>query len=158
MEKQQNYNIREFSLSDLEAVRKVIIDTIEACYPVAYCREAVDFFKEHHRVENLLKSVKKDYIIVLEMDGRIVGTGTLERDEITRVFVLPEYQGLGLGKMIMQTLEEKARSQGIKAVNIDASLVSLDFYHHLGYETTSVMYIPVENDQRLDYEEMKKVL
>lgn len=155
---QQSYTIREFNLSDLDTVRKVIVDTIEACYPAAYCKEAVDFFKDHHRVKKLVKSAKKDYIVVLEMDGSIVGTGTLEGDEITRVFVLPEYQGLGLGKAIMETLEEKARSQGIKAVNIDASLVSLDFYHHLGYETTSVMYIPLENGQRLDYEEMKKVL
>jgi GNAT superfamily N-acetyltransferase len=155
---QQKYTIREFDLYDLDTVRKVIVDTIEACYPVAYWREAVDFFKDHHRVEKLAKSAKKDHIVVLEIDGGIVGTGTLEGDEITRVFVLPEYQGLGLGKAIMETLEEKARSQGIREVNIDASLVSLDFYHHLGYETTSVTYIPLEKNQRLDYEEMKKVL
>lgn len=155
---QSNYTIRPYQPSDLNDIRKLIVDTIDACYPVAYPPEAVDFFKRHHSLEKLRQAAAKDTIIVLEIDGKIVGTGTLEEGYITRVFVNPQFQGQGLGKAIMDALEAKAAERGLKVVKIHASLPSLEFYWSRGYVTTQVTFIPVANNQRLDYQEMEKTL
>lgn len=152
------YSIREFQLSDLDAVKELIDHTIDVCYPADYCREAVDFFKEHHSIQKIERSYKEDTIIVLTVGQKIVGIGTLKGDEIVRVFVHPDYQGCGYGKVIMQVLEDKARRNGIGKVRIDASLPSLDFYHAQGYVTTKVTFHPVANNRRLDYEKMEKIL
>jgi GNAT superfamily N-acetyltransferase len=153
-----DYSIREFGLADLETVKELVDHTIDVCYPADYCQEAVDFFKAHHSIEKIERSYKSDYIIILTVGEEIVGTGTLTGDEIVRVFVQPDHQGCGYGKVIMQILEEKARQNGIGRVRIDASLPSLDFYRAQGYMTTEVTFHPVANNMRLDYEKMEKVL
>ena len=75
-----------------------------------------------------------------------------------RVFVEPAFQKRGFGKLIMQKLEEKAISQGIKIVKLDASLPSKKFYDSLGYVTLEKTFLEVENGKKLDYYKMEKSL
>lgn len=75
-----------------------------------------------------------------------------------RVFVEPAFQKRGFGKLIMQKLEEKALSEGISVVKLDASLPSKKFYDSLGYVTLEETFLEVENNKRLDYYKMEKSL
>jgi GNAT superfamily N-acetyltransferase len=150
--------IREFKKTDLAAVRNLVDKTIDICYSNIYCDEAVQFFKGWHHNNKILNNAKEGYTIVLERDGRIVGTGTVVGDEIARVFVEPGSQKCGIGKLIMQKLEEKALSQGIHIVKLDASLPSKKFYDLLGYVTLEETFLEVENDKKLHYYKMEKSL
>jgi GNAT superfamily N-acetyltransferase len=94
----------------------------------------------------------------LEKDNQIIGIGTLLGDEIMRVFVDPAFQKRGFGKLIMQKLEEKALSAGIDIVKLDASLPSKKFYDSLAYVTLEKTFLEVENNERLDYYKMEKLL
>jgi predicted GNAT family N-acyltransferase len=75
-----------------------------------------------------------------------------------RVFVEPALQKRGLGKLIMQKLEEKALSSAISIVKLDASLPSKKFYDSLGYVTLEETFLEVENGKKLDYYKMEKSL
>jgi GNAT superfamily N-acetyltransferase len=148
--------VRRFRPADLSAVRHLIYTTINACYSSVYPVEAVKFFKDWHCDENILRGAKAGYMLVLVKDGRIMGTGTLLGDEIVRVFVDPTFQRRGFGKLIMQRLEERAISLGVETVRLHASLPSKIFYDSLEYQTLEEGFIPVENDERLDYYRMEK--
>ncbi len=150
--------IREFKKTDLVEVKGLIDKTIDICYSNIYCAEAVQFFKDWHHNDKILKDAKEGYTIVSEQDGRIVGTGSVVGNEIVRVFVEPSYQKCGYGKLIMQKLEEKALSKGDNAVKLDASLPSKKFYDLLRYVTLEKTFLQVENDERLDYFKMQKIL
>jgi len=150
--------MREFKSSDLDAVKELINHTIDVCYSSAYPKEAVQFFKEWHCDENILEGARHGYTIVLKKDYQVIGTGTLLDNEIVRVFVKPAFQKCGLGRLIMQKLEEKAFSAGIRFVQLDASLPSKSFYDSLGYVTLEEAFLEVENDKRLDYYKMEKTL
>ena len=67
-------------------------------------------------LDRLREAAAKDFIVVLEVDGDIVGTGTLEEEYITRVFVNPQFQGQGWGKAIMNELEAIAEERGMNMV------------------------------------------
>jgi len=123
---------RKFKSSDLDAVRGLIQETIDACYSDVYPKEAVRFFKDWHCDENVLKEAEEGYTIVLERDSRIIGTGTIVGDEIKRVFVDPSFQKSGFGTIFMQNLEAKALLAGVGVVRLDASLPSIKFYDSLG--------------------------
>ena len=69
--KRCDITVRKFELSDLDAIRGLIQNTIDVCYSDVYSKEAVRFFKDWHCDENVLKDAKKGYTIVLEKDGRI---------------------------------------------------------------------------------------
>jgi GNAT superfamily N-acetyltransferase len=158
MAKMKDISTRKFRPSDLGAVKDLICNTIDVCYSATYPKEAIKFFKVYHCEENILEGAEEGHAIVLEQDDRIVGTGTIVDGHIVRVFIEPEYQKLGFGKLIMRKLEAKASSQGISVVNLDASLPSKKFYDSSGYITLEETFLEVENGKRLDYYKMEKPL
>jgi glucosamine-phosphate N-acetyltransferase len=150
--------VRQFRRSDLAAVKKLIYNTIDVCYLADYPKEAIQYFKEYHCDKSILKGAKDGYTIILKENNRIIATGTIIGDHILRVFVEPEFQRRGLGKLIMNKLEEKAVSKGIKVVKLDASLPSKKFYDSLGYTTLEKTYVKVDNGKKLRYFKMSKDL
>ena len=121
-------------------------------------KEVVQFFKDWHCGEKILKNAKEGYTILLHQDHRIVGTGTIVADEIMRVFVDPAFQRRGFGRLIMRKLEERAVSNSVNVVKLDASLPSKTFYDTLGYVTLERAFREVGNGKRLDFYKMEKAL
>ena len=158
MSRSSNPTIREFVDSDLDTVRDLIQNTIDACYSSVYSKEAMRFYKDWHCDENVLKDAKEGFMIVLKKDSRIIGTGTFVDDEIKRVFVEPAFHRNGFGNILMQKLEEKALLAGIDIVKLDATLLSKKFYDSLDYVTLEATFVELENGKRLDYYEMEKSL
>jgi GNAT superfamily N-acetyltransferase len=156
--KQDNIKIRRFRKTDLVIIRNLICKTIDACYRGVYCAEAVRFFKDWHCDNRILEDAKQGYTIVLEKGSQIIGAGTIVDNHIMRVFVDPVFQKHGFGKLIMNKLEEKAISLGIKDVKLDASIPSKNFYDLLDYVTVEETFLRVENNKRLDYYKMEKAL
>ncbi len=150
--------MRKFKKADLADVRELIYKTIDTCYSGIYCAEAVKFFKDWHCDEKILKNAKEGYTIILEKDNQIIGTGTVVGNEIMRVFVDPEFQKRGFGKLIMRELERKAVSAGVDVVKLDASLPSKKFYELLGYVVLEETFLELGNNKRLDYYKMEKTL
>ena len=149
---------RRFHRSDVRRVLALVRKAIDVSYSPVYPQEAIDYFKEHHSQESILKDAEEGYTIVLEVDGEIVGTGTIVGCHIKRVFVKLAFQKRGLGKIIMRNLEEEATSRGVERIELDASLPSKQFYDSLGYATVEETFLLVANDKRLDYYRMEKLL
>ena len=55
---------------------------------------------------------------------------------IGRVAVIKEYRSRGVGRMVMNALEEKAKGLGAKAVTLSAQCQAEGFYTAIGYEST----------------------
>jgi GNAT superfamily N-acetyltransferase len=72
----------------------------------------------------------------------LAGEGTLEAAmdgaELATFFVLPEYQGQGIGTRLLAAIEAQARTQGISHITVDASLTGAAFYARMGYLRTGV--------------------
>lgn len=158
MAKRTDIRIRRFRRNDLPIVKKLIDNTIDICYPADYPEEAVKYFKQYHCDKNILKGAAKGWTIILEINNNMVATGTIIDDHILRVFVNPKFQKRGLGKLIMNKLEDKAVSTGVEKVNLDASLPSKKFYDSLGYKTREKPYVKLKNDKKLHYYKMDKAL
>lgn len=143
------------TMDDLKRIKQVVQDTIKAVYPRYYPKEVVDFFCNLHNEENIQKDIANGTVGILIVDGVIVGTGCYQDNHITRVYVLPQYQGNGYGTYIMQCLEERI-SQKEECVYLDASLPASCLYEKRGYTTVKHCKWLVENNAVLVYEVMKK--
>lgn len=150
--------IRALEQNDIDKVEQVIYGTIDSCYPKAYCPEAIAYFKEFHSKEKIRKDAEAGNSIVLLDGSEVIGTGTLLNSEIRRVFVLKGYQKHGLGKLIMNRLEEIAIQKGINKAILCASMVSKKFYENLGYKTAKEDRIDLGDGKSLDYYDMYKEL
>jgi GNAT superfamily N-acetyltransferase len=154
----EEVRIRRFGPADLGRVKALIHKTIDVSYAEAYPPEAIEFFKDYHNDESILKKAEEGYTVVLEMDNWIVGTGNIFGGEIGAVFILPELQGKGYGRHIMLHLEDRCREMGYEAIDLDASLPAVEFYKYLGYEDLGDRYHDVANNKTLDYNKMRKKL
>ena len=113
---------RKAGRQDLAAVMALICDTIYTVYPRYYPQGCVDFFLDWHSPERVAASIEAGQVnLLLDSGGRLVGTGSQEGNYISRVFVRPEYQGRGYGRMILDRLEA-AVGEAWSAVRLDASL------------------------------------
>ena len=109
----QNIRLRTMKTTDLAAVYALVQNTIAVSYAGVYPPEAIEFFKNHHSRENILNDLARGYIVVAESGGLLLGTGTIIGTSIRRVFINPEYQHHGIGKIIAKKLERKARAAGL---------------------------------------------
>jgi RimJ/RimL family protein N-acetyltransferase len=153
---QDPIRFREFRASDLESVLRLIHDTIDVSYSPVYPARAIQFFKDFHSETKILERHQKGEILILEKDGKPIGTGSLVGSDILGVFVHPRFQRQGYGKDIMIELEKRAALHAVSEVVLSVSLPSKRFYERLGYEITGSYSMDVGESQRLDYWEAKK--
>lgn len=140
---------------DLGFVYQMVQNTVKTIYPKYYPKEVVDFFCELHGRENIAKEIAKGNVGILTDNDQMTGTGSCDGNHITRVYVLPQFQGKGYGSFIMQCLEDKISARYDRAL-LDASLPACRFYECRGYRTIRHEKWTVENDVVLVYEVMEK--
>ena len=67
--------------------------------------------------------------------GGITGCwGSTEESYLTSIFVLPDYQGKGVGRKIVETLEADEYFRRAWRTEVGSSLTAVSFYRKMGYE------------------------
>lgn len=143
--------------SRLSTIHNIISHTIQKIYPLYYPLEVVDFFLGHHSLENLTANLQEKECWLFYKNNTPIATGAIGGKHITGVFVLPHFQGQGVGGEVMTFLERKIAASHNKAV-LDSSLAAAIFYEKRGYKTISHEKIRVNNGKLLIYEVMEKSL
>lgn len=83
-----------------------------------------------------------DHAVVLDTDGRAVGTGRLIPDgRIGRMAVLREWRGRGVGAAILARLVERACERGMTRVTLSAQTHAAPFYARYGFVAHGETYI-----------------
>ena len=89
-----------------------------------------------------LRERAKDAHMYVACDGsQIIGCGAIAgywgsttESILLTMFVLPAYQGRGVGKRIVRTLEQDAFFFRAKRIEIPASITAVGFYRKMGYD------------------------
>ena len=124
--------------------------TIKEIYPKYYTEEAVEFFLELHSEESILKDISEGKVYAAVLGDNVIGTGTVSGDHVSRVFVLPDFQGQGIGTLIMDHLEGKIiKDHG--AVWLDSSLSAGKFWFGRGYAVKEYREHKLKNNKVLAY-------
>lgn len=139
----------------VEEITNLVQCTIKEIYAKYYRDEVVSFFCKWHSKIRILEDVEAKKVYVMLDNDKIVATGTADGEHITRVYVLPNYQGCGYGSTIMDFLEQKIIKEN-GAAWLDSSLPAGKFYHSRGYVTKEHREYELDNDKILEYEVMRK--
>lgn len=133
--------VRRFAEADAEAVSAVVCETVRISNAKDYPQEYVDVLVKEHSPEVIAERAKQGHMYVVCDGGAIIGTGTIapfwgsETESILlTIFVLPAYQGKGVGRMLIETLEQDEFAKRASRIEIPASLTAVQFYRHLGYD------------------------
>lgn len=79
--------------------------------------------------------IVKGRMIVAERNGAIVGFVDAEPGEVTRLFVLPEAAGSGLGKRLLDIGIDKAREGHSGPIKLESTINAEGFYRRQGFRT-----------------------
>ncbi len=100
-------------------------------------------------LKDLAESVIHDLIIVAEHEGAIVGFARYDPRYTGEAFlqnliVLPNHQGQGIGKRLLQEVIRRAQRLGCRVLIVDVpvALPSNAFFRHLGFERIGVTVKP----------------
>lgn len=126
----------------LEQISNVIIQNLLTVNSKDYGIEKVKKMAEDFTVEKLQNSLnKRKKVFVALIDDNVVGTAGIDKswysdDEywILTVFVKPENHGQGIGKKLIEKIEEYATTLPVKKLIIPASITAHEFYYKLGYK------------------------
>lgn len=134
-------NIRQATTGDFEAVKKITQETIHAVYPKYYPAGAVRFFSEHHADEKIMRDITSGIVYLVVDDSCVpAGTVTLTDNEVDRLFVLPEFQGRGYGRALLDFAEERI-SEKYDVIILHASLPAKNIYLKRGFREVDYLKI-----------------
>lgn len=135
------YKIREFQTEDAEEVSALIAKTLRTVNIKDYSAEYIEETISSHSADVLIERAKHGHMYVVRDDSRIIGCGAIAgywgsttESILLTIFVLPEYQGKGIGRSIIQTLEQDEFFLRAKRIEIPASITAVEFYKKMGYD------------------------
>lgn len=132
--------IRRFEPTDAKAVSKLIRTTVAISNSKDYPPEVVDALIEMETPEHVTERASWTHFYVVLDGSAIIGCGAIgpfwgkeDESSLFTIFVLPEYQGKGVGRMIIDTLEKDEFFLRAKRIEIPASVTGAPFYEKMGY-------------------------
>ena len=126
-------SIKQAYKEDLQVVKYITIETINQIYPHYYPKGAVEFFVEHHNDTNIINDIEAGKVFLcMNEEGQPVGTVSLKDNDICRLFVLPEFQGNGYGRELIDFAEREI-VKNYEEIMLDASLPAKRIYLKRGY-------------------------
>ena len=133
--------IRLFKQEDAVETAQVIAKTLRTSNRKDYSQKHIEDNISSHSAEVLIERAKEGHMYVVCDEERIVGCGTIAgywgsttESILLTIFVLPEYQGKGIGKQIIHTLEKDEFFLRAKRIEIPASITAVEFYRKMGYD------------------------
>ena len=128
-----NALIRLAHLADANAISRLITQTLKetnaADYPHTIIKKVVKNFTPNQVAEKM----KQRLVFVVTEQGEIIGTASLEKNNVRSVFILPNKQGQQIGTLLMRHLEKFAREQHSSTLTVSSSITAEGFYRKLGY-------------------------
>lgn len=126
--------IRNATPKDTEKISFLTINNLIYVNSKDYSSKIIRELCKEYSTNKILKRLKQGKFIVAAENNNIIGTGRLENNTIYDVFVDIKQHRKGIGKKIMNYLENLAIRNNIEILIVPASKTALPFYKKLGYK------------------------
>ncbi len=134
-------NIRRFQNKDAKEVSNLIATTLRTTNIKDYSSDYIEKDVKVLQPQNILERAKWTHFYVVCDNDKIIGCGAIgpywdkeDESSLFTIFVLPEYQGKGVGRKIIQTLELDEYFLRARRIEIPASITGTPFYRKMGYD------------------------
>ena len=132
-------DFRKAILQDLAAMKALYADTIRSVCRKDYNEEQVRVWSSSvNKEERWLDVVTNQFVLLAEIDGVLVGFGTLRNyDYIDFFYVHKDFQGQGIARALLSRLLQEATRQGEDLVTSDISITARPFFEKNGFKVVT---------------------
>ncbi len=133
-EKHSEFLLREMSDQDLPKVQKVDQTAFDLIWQLSI--ESLNAARQHSNYATVIEW--RDKIIAYQMSSR-----TTTQAHLSRLAVLPEFQGIGLGTWLVNDLICHYHTQHVKVITVntyDNNTVALSLYQKAGFSLSNETY------------------
>ena len=149
--------IRKAVLEDAEGIAKVHVDSWRTTYKEIIPSSYLNNLSYAQRTEMWKKNISKEenYVVVAEeKNGQIIGfadswkrkNNTTENSgDLTSIYLLEEYQGKGIGKMLLNELFNHYKEMGYEKIFVEVleDNKTRYFYEHYGAKLVDTSQIKI---------------
>lgn len=132
--------IRPALEDDADDVSAVILRALRETNAMDYSDEIIERVERSFGPAALRELIGKRTVFVAAIDGRVVGTASLDGSVVRTVFVAPDFQARGIGKLLMARIERAARERNIPKLAVPSSVTAETFYARLGFTAVRDSY------------------
>lgn len=133
--------IRRFETKDVSEVFNLIERNILDADTKVYSEKEIQRLASYYNENKILHTSKKSHMYVIILKNKVVACGSISnylgRDDesiLFDIFVLPELQGKGIGKKLIEALENDEYFLKSRRVEVPSSPIVCDFYKKMGYD------------------------
>ncbi|WP_118951454.1 GNAT family N-acetyltransferase [Taibaiella helva] len=149
-------NIHEASPLEIEVIRSLIGNIWKPTYREILSEDQMDYMLERmYDTSTLQRQMQQGHVFLILSAGQApLGFAGFEYDypetgtcKLHKIYLLPETQGKGMGKMLLNAVAEKAAARGQRRLllNVNRYNKALDFYRHYGFEIVGEEDIDIGN-------------
>ncbi len=136
--------IVEYNNDYAKEVSEIILDNMYKINIKDHGKDVIDKLSEYFTEDEIKKNFpNRAKCLVALKDDKVVGTASIDRYRgdttgkkyiLLTVFVKIENHGQGIGKKLIQSIDEVALNIGCKELVVFASVYACDFYRKFGFD------------------------
>ena len=141
--------IREYRETDCKELIRLFYDTVHEINAADYTKEQLDAWAPKQiSTANWNSSLMKNYSLVAEKQGTIIGFGDIEQTGyLNRLFVHKKYQRRGTAAAICHRLEQAVQCK----ITVRSSITAKPFFEKRGYRVIETRYTEREGIALLSF-------
>jgi len=127
--------IRRFRPEDAAEVARMHRRSIRRINAKDYPSEQVRAWSGRTSAKRMRDSIKLGItrFVAIE-DMKIIGFADFNGEELTGLYIHPDYVGQGVGTALLKRLEEEAKKRGITKFSVTSTITAKAFYQKQGYK------------------------
>ncbi|WP_441242399.1 GNAT family N-acetyltransferase [Tardiphaga sp. 768_D3_N2_1] len=133
-------DIRSALAGDAADISRVIIRALRETNAKDYTPDIIARVELSFGPAAVERLIDQREVFVAEMDNRVVGTASLDGQALRTMFVSPDAQGRGIGRLLVQRIEMVARDRGLAILMVPATVTAEAFYARLGFTAVRDAY------------------
>jgi GNAT superfamily N-acetyltransferase len=126
--------IRPALADDAAAISAVILRALRETNARDYTDAIIARVEQSFGPDAVRELIARRTVFVATIGERLVGTASLDGSVVRTVFVAPDDQARGIGKLLMAEVETIARARSIATLTVPSSVTAEPFYARLGFK------------------------
>jgi ribosomal protein S18 acetylase RimI-like enzyme len=125
--------IRHATGADAEAVHRVVLLALRETNARDYPSSVIDRLVLT-LPDKVASNLETWCAFVAIVNGQVVGTGSLNGQTVSSIYVHPDYQGRGIATRLMDAVENAANAQSQGTLSVQSSVTAKPFYAKRGFK------------------------